>query len=77
MHDFENMHAFDVFRNKLISNKYVFLNFFYSNRQKKINYNCFFLSVVAMIAYMTHVFDDLIGAPRTNHYLAIVANRFI
>ncbi len=26
-----------------------------------------------MIAYMTHVFDELIGSPRANHYLAIVA----
>ncbi len=41
-----------------------------------MNYNCF-LSVVAMIAYMTHVFDELISSPRANHYLAIVANRFI
>ncbi len=48
----------------------------YSNHQKKINYNCF-LYLVAMIAYMTHVFDELIGSPRTNHYLPIVANRFI
>ncbi len=30
-----------------------------------------------MIAYMTHVFDELIGSPLANHYLAIVANRFI
>ncbi len=33
--------------------------------------------MVAMIAYMTHAFDELIGSPRANHYLAIVANRFI
>ncbi len=49
---------------------------FYSNRQKKISHNRF-LSVVAMIAHLTHAFDELIGSPRTNHYLAIVANRFI
>ncbi len=30
-----------------------------------------------MIAYMTHVFDELIGSPRANHYLAIVTYRFI
>ncbi len=47
-----------------------------SSDSKKINYNCFF-SVVAMIAYMTHVFDELIGSPRANHYLAIVAYRLI
>ncbi len=33
---------------------------------------------VAMIAYMTHVFDKLISSPRAIHYLAIVAlNHFI
>ncbi len=30
-----------------------------------------------MIAYMTHVFDEIISSPRADHYLAIVANRFI
>ncbi len=24
-----------------------------------------------MIAYMTHIFDKLIGSPRSNHYLAL------
>ncbi len=42
-----------------------------------INYYCLFLSVVALIAYMTHVFDELIGSPSDNRYLAIVANPFI
>ncbi len=32
-----------------------------------------FLSMGAMIA-MTHVYDELIGSPRANDYLAIVAN---
>ncbi len=41
-----------------------------------MNYNCF-LSVVAMIAYMTHVFDELISSLVTNHYLAIVANQYL
>ncbi len=30
-----------------------------------------------MIAYIKHVFDEIISSPRANQYLAIVANRFI
>ncbi len=30
-----------------------------------------------MIAYMTHVFDEQIGSPNADHYLPMVANRFI
>ncbi len=30
-----------------------------------------------MIAYMTHVFDEIISSPTAKHFLVIVANRFI
>ncbi len=30
-----------------------------------------------MIAYMMHVFDELISSPRANHYLAIVTRIFL
>ncbi len=36
-----------------------------------------FLSVVAMISYMTHIFDELIGSPSAKHFLAKVAYQFI
>ncbi len=48
----------------------------YSNRQKKINYDCL-LSMVAMLAYLTHVVDEIIGSPSAKHLLLIVADRFV
>ncbi len=50
-----------------------FALYFYSNRQKKENYNCF-SSVVAIIAYMTRVFYELqlqnrsLANGRTEHH---------
>ncbi len=61
------MHAFEVLRSKLTSFKYAFFNSFTEIAKR----------MVAMIAYMAHVFDELISSPRTSHYLAIVANRYI
>ncbi len=61
-----------VCRKELTSLKNSFLNTF--TQMAKNNQ---LLSVVAMIAYMTHAFDELIGSHRTNNYLAILANRFI
>ncbi len=43
-----------------------------------MNHNCvLIIRDCYMIAYMRHVFDELIGSPSANHYLAIVSNRFI
>ncbi len=53
-----------------------FSSHFNSNRQKKIHSNIF-LSDVAMIAYMTHVFGQLISSPSAIHLFLIVVNRFI